>query len=185
MTLTETLQVMAILKAAYPNFYKQQSSAELQQAAKLWAYMFADDDGKVIAAAVKGFIATDTKGFPPVIGQIKQIAYDLTHKQEMTEQEAWNLVCKAIKNSIYNYADEFTKLPPVIQDVVGSPNQLREWAMVDVDDVQTVIASNFQRSYRVRSKNFRHYDALPPDVKEIAKALGTRLDLSRALEKGD
>ena len=34
--------------------------------------MFKDDDGNQVLAAVKAFVATDTKGFPPSVGQIKQ-----------------------------------------------------------------------------------------------------------------
>lgn len=86
MTYKETLQIMAILKTAYPNYYK--GGSDLEQAAALWAELFADDDVLVVVAAVKSFIVNDDKGFPPVIGQIKTMVRDLTSPKEMTELEA-------------------------------------------------------------------------------------------------
>jgi predicted small lipoprotein YifL len=95
----------------------------------------------------------------------------VTQPEEMTEQEAWALVSKAIRNSAYNSAEEFAKLPPVVQRLVGSPSQLREWGQMDSDTVNSVVASNFQRSYRARAKNERDYLALPSSVKSYMAAL--------------
>jgi len=70
-TLEETGVIMDIFKATYPQFYKGQPDKERLKATALWASMFADDDFAVVAAAVKAFIATDEKGYPPFIGIIK------------------------------------------------------------------------------------------------------------------
>jgi len=37
----------------------------------LWATMFKDEPFKLVSAAVKTFIASDEKGYPPHIGAIK------------------------------------------------------------------------------------------------------------------
>jgi len=39
--------------------------------------MLSDDDSVYIAKAVKEFIKTDSKGFPPAIGQIRTLAADI------------------------------------------------------------------------------------------------------------
>lgn len=180
MTYKETLQIMAILKTAYPNYYK--GGSDLEQAAALWAELFADDDVLVVAAAVKSFIVNDDKGFPPVIGQIKTMVRDLTSPKEMTELEAWGLVSAALRNSLYNSDDEYRKLPPVIQRIVGSPSVLREWAQSDINELQTVIASNFQRSYRARAKGEREFMALPQSTKDFLSQLAGEKDIKNALE---
>lgn len=72
MNLTETSAVMDILTVAYPQFYKTQSDLERISAVKLWAEMFRDDDVRAVLAAVKAIIASDEKGFPPVIGAVKE-----------------------------------------------------------------------------------------------------------------
>lgn len=171
MNLTETSAVMDILTIAYPQFYKTQSDLERISAAKLWAEMFRDDDVRAVLAAVKALIASDEKGFPPVIGAVKEKIRMLTQPPEMTEQEAWNYVQNACRNSLYNSAEEYAKLPEAVQRLVGSHNQLKEWAMMDADELRTVVASNFMRSYRVRAKSERELAALPGDVRQFVSLM--------------
>lgn len=181
MTIQETAQVMDILTTAYPPFYAGKNAPDPEKALTLWASMFEGDDVGIVLAAVKALIACDDKGFPPHIGAVKGRIRQITQPQEMTEGEAWSLVSRALKNANYGAREEFDQLPPLIQRLVGSPNQLREWAQLDTDTVQAVIASNFQRSYRARAKSQREYDALPSDVRALSDGLAGKL----ALEGGD
>lgn len=180
----ETAQVLSVLRAAYPNFYKGMGKAELEGIVDLWASMFAEDDPRLVAGAVKAFIATDSKGFPPVIGVIKNKLRQLTTPEMMSEQEAWGLVFKAIQNSGYRSREEFETLPPLLRGLVGSPGQLRQWSMMDEDVVQSVVASNFMRSYRVRAQHQADFEALPADVQQMALEFGNHFSLDRALGEG-
>lgn len=49
----ETIAVLAVLKTAYPQFYRGLSSQELQETVTLWSEMFAAEDFQVVKAAVK------------------------------------------------------------------------------------------------------------------------------------
>ena len=71
MTREETIQILQILKISYPNFYRDFSKEDTNNAIDLWTIMFEGEDFSMVANAVKAYIATDEKGFPPVIGQIK------------------------------------------------------------------------------------------------------------------
>lgn len=166
MTREETLAVMGVLKAAYPAFYKDMKRSEAEGIVSLWEAMFREEPAEVVAMAVKAHIAGDRKGFPPHIGAIKDAIVKLKTPETTTEQEAWHLVKQATRNSAYGAKEEFDKLPPMIQRLVGSPNQLREWAMMDSETVNSVVASNFQRSYKVRAASEREYMTLPADVRE-------------------
>lgn len=179
MNRTETLQILSVLKAAYPDFYRNMDRRDAEAVVNLWADMFTDDKIEIVAAAVKALIASDEKQYrPPHIGAVKGYIRKLTKPDEMTEAEAWGLVRKATGNSIYDSRKEFDKLPPILQRLVGSPNQLREWAMMDSDEFQTVVASNFQRSYRAKSAAEREYQAIPADVRAIAESLSGKLALN-------
>lgn len=68
----ETLKIMSVLKATYPSFYKDMTRRDAEGVVALWTDMFAEDSYSTVAAAVRAFIASDSKGFPPVVGQIKQ-----------------------------------------------------------------------------------------------------------------
>lgn len=166
MTYDETLAIMGVLKAAYPTYYKDMKRSEAENIVALWAEMFKDEQASIVTAAVKMHIATDAKGFPPHIGAIKTAIGKIKQPKELTELEAWGLVQKALRNGIYGSVEEYNKLPPVVQRMVGSPTQLREWAMMDADVVQSVVASNFQRSYKARAASEREHLALPADVRQ-------------------
>lgn len=77
MTRDETLKIMAVLKATYPNFYKDMTRRDAEGVVALWTDMFSEDSYNAVAAAVKAFIASDSKGFPPVVGQVKQRVTEL------------------------------------------------------------------------------------------------------------
>lgn len=171
MTFDETLAIMSVLKAAYPNYYKDMKRSEAESIVSLWAEMFKDEPAELVAVAVKAHIANDKKGFPPHIGAIKDAIVKITQPNEMTEIEAWALVQKASRNAIYGAAEEYKKLPEVLQRLVGSPQQLKEWAMMDADVVHSVVASNFQRSYKVRAASEREVLALPSDVRQVVAQL--------------
>ncbi len=172
----ETMGIMAILKEAYPMYYKDKPKDELSATVNLWSEMFADDDVNLVKAAIKSYIASDVKGFPPVIGQIKNSLYKLTEQEQMTEVAAWGLVSKALKNGYYNAKEEFDKLPPTIQSTIGSADRLREWSQVDVQTVQTVISSNFMRSYKVKSQQEQEYAKLPNDVKQLMSKIVLQIE---------
>jgi len=171
LTKQETMAIMAILREAYPMYYKNKAKDELTASVNLWASMFAEDDPRLVQSAIKAWIATDTKGFPPVIGQIKDQMRRLSEPEQMCENEAWDIVSRAIGDSNYGSVEQFEQLPPVIQKSVGSARQLQEWAQMDASDVQTVVASNFMRSYRAKLAHEQERDRLPNDVKQIMAQL--------------
>ena len=129
-----------------------------------WAALFTDEPLEMVMAGVKAFIACDTKGFAPSIGQIKEVIH--TPPCDMTESEAWTLVRKAISNGIYGYEEEFKALPEVVQKAVGSPAQIHHWAML-TEGIDTVVASFFTRNYRMQIERLKTESALPVDVKKV------------------
>ena len=167
MTDRETLRVLAVLRAAYPRFYAGITDGDIDGIAALWQELFAQDDYRIVTAAVKALICGDEKGFPPVPGQVKARIRQITRPQEMTEGEAWALGSKAIRNSAYESGAEFGRLPAGVQRIVGSPSQLRDWGAMDSGTVHSVVASNFQRAFRSRQERDRAYAELPPDVKAL------------------
>ena len=171
MTIQQTGAVMDVLTVAYPQFYRGKDQRERQNALKLWAEMFSEDPLELVLAAVKRLIATDTKGYPPPIGAVKEQIWQVQHPQQMTEQEAWRLVAKAV-----NTADaerSFAALPPEVQQAVGSPVQLAEWGRMEETAFQSVVASNFQRAFRSRSQQQRE--------QEVHEHLGEQRPVDHAL----
>ena len=166
MTKKEMAEIIAIMQANYPDDFRGMSDKAMNGKINLWFMQFRDDDYKEVLAAVMAHIATDTGRWMPPVGVIKAKLTEIRLPEELTPQEAWELVSKATRNSTYNSGEEFDKLPPVVQRLVGSPMQLKEWAAMESDTLQSVVGSNFQRSYKVRAAKEREFLALPSAVQQ-------------------
>lgn len=163
MTVLETKKVLSIVQSMWPHFMDGRDSRTV---INVWMMLFTQETEPQVEAAIMAFAASDTKGYPPTPGALKEIiSRSSASGEDITEQEAWNIVMRALHNGIYGYEDEYAKMPESIQRTLGDPKVLREWAMLDADQVQTVIASNFQRSYRARSSAMRDYAKIPPEIR--------------------
>jgi hypothetical protein len=173
MSQEQVLSILAILKAAYPNFYKDATDKDLQDVIDLWSTMFVDDNPAIVTEAVKALICT--LKYPPSIADVKEKIRLITQPEEMTEIEAWNRVKGAI--SYYSSQDNFLGLPEILQKLVGSPNQLREWAIMDIGQLETVVKSNFMRSYAAKARTAQQYDCLPGSTKELIGGLSEKFKM--------
>ena len=149
MDMTETRRILAAIQAIYPSFTKDRDPAVLS---RVWQQVFANTPYPLVNQALNAFIATDTKGFPPTPGALNAFIRKARQLQGPTEDDAWIKVYKAISRGLYNSREEFDKLPPDIQKIVGNPRMLFEWAHMDSDDVNKVIAAHFKRSWRARQE---------------------------------
>lgn len=178
MTERETAKIMSIMQTVYPDSFHGLTKEALSMTVKIWAKVFEDDPASAVQAAVMAHISATTDRFMPPPGAIKQRLVEIKTGGNLTAGEAWQLVYAAAQRGIHHAQEEFDKLPPIVQRLVGSPNQLREWAMMDAETVQSVIASNFQRSYAVRAEKEREYMALPSGVKDTLGAIAGKLSFT-------
>lgn len=161
MTKQETMKILSIFKVTYPNFYKNTDDVEV--AVNIWAMMLEDDNYKLVLEAVKSLMCT--LKYPPTIADVKEKINLITAPTEMTELEAWGKVRKAI--GYYNCQERFDNLEPTLQKLVGNPNQLREWSLLEQEQVNTVIQSNFMRSYKARVSQDKQLKMLPNSTKDF------------------
>ena len=174
---TETKMILSVIKAAYPHSFKDMTRRDADAMVSLWERSFADVPYDMVNAAVAALIVTRTAGYSPTVGEVKEQISKLSSVNELSEIEAWALVSKACANGLYGYRKEFAKLPPEVQRAVGSAEQLRDWAMMDAETVQSVVASNFMRNYRTRLARDKELAMLPPDVRNLISGTVERLKL--------
>ena len=193
MTREETLAIMAVLKAAFPNYYKDMKRTDAEGIVNLWASMFADEPVELVKAAVHTYIVTPGNHFPPHVADIKAAIHRITQPRELSEIEAWALVERAIRGAsmspqsmMYRNGEtdgktsaerKFEALPPLLRRIVGNPGQLAAWAAMDEETVGTVISSNFQRSYRAIAAKEREYQALPNEVRSMMDRIGGAMSM--------
>ena len=184
MNRSDAAQIIATMQLNYPDTFRGMSEKVLFATVELWQRMFAEEPAALVQAAVEAYIRTSTARFMPNIGQIKEEIRKLTAPEQMSEAEAWSLVSAALRNCGYSAREEYAKLPPILQRIVGSPNQLREWSMMDSDTVQSVIASNVQRSYRAISSQEAEWAKLPPGFRDQMRQLSGQIFKPMELEGG-
>ena len=176
-------ELITAMQAIYPDSFKDKSDELIKATIKTWAKIFADDSYEAVSAATYAHMATSTDRWMPPPGVIKQRIVQLNAGTELTALEAWQLVSKATRNSGHHAREEFEKLPPIIQRLVGSPNQLREWGMMESETVESVVASNFQRSYSIRAAHERERMALPSAMKNVLDKLSGALAMALPEDK--
>lgn len=156
-----------ILVKAMKAVYAQPTFIPDQDAFNVWYVFMQDLDYERVHLAIQKYIATEK--FPPAISDILQKANEIAQPdvERLTELEAWDLVRKAISNSGYHAEDEFEKLPEACRIAVGSPANLREWARMEIKDVETVEQSHFIRNYRIAQKRVVEDAMLPAHMKAL------------------
>lgn len=165
MTREETKKILRIIYNCFPNFRPD----NIVETTEVWELMLADYTYPQISVALKSYVLSNKSGFAPTIGQLVSMVHSISKPQELNEMEAWAFVSKAIRNSGYRYAEEFLKLPEIIQRAVGTPEQLRIWA-TDEDYNETVVMSNFQRSYRLVLNQKDETMKLPGEAQRMISA---------------
>lgn len=173
MTDQETKQIIAVITVTYPNHYKGVSRMQIDAMVNLWKRIFTDRPYKDVSNALDAFIATDTKGFPPMPGNINQMLLDMQEaantNDQISESDAWAMVDKAIRDSTYHSKERFAALPPLVQQAVGSPENLKSMAMSDGFN-QSVESSNFKRIYRTVVEREKNRVKIP---NKVLNAIGT------------
>ena len=69
MTKDEAMQILAILKGAYPNSYRGVTEKEAHLTATVWASQFAKYPAYIVNIAINKLISTNT--YPPNINEVK------------------------------------------------------------------------------------------------------------------
>jgi hypothetical protein len=175
MTEQETKSILAYLSATWD----MAKDKDPQQVLAVWADVFRDDDVVLVRAATRLYV--NQERFAPKPADIRAKMQALLSDRDKTEMEAWNMVRRAIRGaSMESWSRTLTengpgepsavvafkKLPPEIQLVVGSPEQLANWEALDGKQLDTVIQSNFMRSYRSVIAEKEQLGLLPENMRQ-------------------
>ena len=168
MTRDETTMILGILKAAYPNFYKDMKTQELTAIIDLWEEMFESEDVNMVKQAVKDLI--NSSQYPPTIADIKDKLLDLKRvKEDLTE--AWNVLLKAIGSGIYNSEEGFESLTPIGKKFIRTPHQLRELAMMDSETINSVVKGQFFKQAEILQIRQDDEAKMLPESKKIREMI--------------
>lgn len=139
----------------------------LSETVDVWNMMLNNYSYEQVSVALKAYINSDISGFAPSIGQLIGKIQTISQPQELDGMTAWGLVSKALRNGTYGAVEEFNKLPPLVRQAVGMPDNLKNWATSDYQTIETVIQSNFLRTYETVVKRANEINRMPDDIKSL------------------
>lgn len=163
MTREQVGKLLMTIQAYYPNYNPPDKEITLNA----WYIMFAEYPEELVLQALRACIATNTSGFAPDVGQIMSKIQIISQPQELDGMTAWGLVSKALRNGTYGAVEEFNKLPPLVRQAVGMPDNLKNWATSDYQTIETVIQSNFLRTYETVVKRANEINRMPDNIKSL------------------
>lgn len=180
MTRDETKELLMTIQALYPNFSvkPEQMTATLNA----WHLMLSEYPIEGINAALQIYVKTNNTGFAPSVSQIIGCMHKPSEIEQLSEGEAWAMVKKAIQDGNYHSEERFNELPPLVQRAIGGAEMIRQWAQTDSDTVNTVIMSNFQRTYRAVLSKQDFNNKVPEQIADVVKGLADKLSGDRYLE---
>ncbi len=166
------------LKAVYtdPKFIPDKFAFDV------WYELLKDIPYQELNKAIQRFMSTSTK--IPTPADLRNMIVTAS-ESGMSEQSAFALLRKAVRNSTYHSEEEFSKLPEVIQIAVGNPSNLREWASMDTEDFETVQQSQFLRAYRNALERRRTNETLPNDLRIAETILAPRIATQSVKQIGE
>lgn len=163
MTEEKVGELLMMIQAYYPNYNPPDKKITLNA----WYIMLAEYPEELVLQALRACIATNTSGFAPDVGQIMSKIQTISQPQELDGMTAWGLVSKALRNGTYGAVEEFNKLPPLVRQAVGMPDNLKNWATSDYQTIETVIQSNFLRTYETVVKRANEINRMPDNIKSL------------------
>lgn len=175
MTKKETITLLSMIKTAYPKTYANLSPEEANKTVELWSTMLKEYSYDIVFAALKTYIASEK--FAPAVSDIIERIKLITEPGEVSEYEIWEDVRKAVcGDALYNPEKAFNSLPAIAQKIIKSPSQLKQWATMDSGEFETVVASNFMRSYKTALAQQKAVNSMPNDVKALIDETAKKLD---------
>jgi hypothetical protein len=169
MTKEQVGELLMTIQAYYPNY----NPPDKKIAINAWHIMLAEYPEELVLQALRACIATNTSGFAPDVGQIMSKIQIISQPQELDGMTAWGLVSKALRNGTYGAVEEFNKLPLLVKQAVGMPDNLKNWATADYQTIETVIQSNFLRTYETVVKRAIEINRMPYNIKTLIENTNT------------
>lgn len=176
MNIKETGELLAIIKEAYPNFFKDQNDPG--PTVKVWNSFLCDLGAELALTAIQKHIAISK--FPPTIADIRHQAFEITRGDSLTADEAWGMVLEAVhKFGHYQAIDGLMSLPPKIRSVARSMG----WdalCMAEIDKIG-VERGQFIKLYNSKVERDMEIEMLPPKLREIIGRTGQKLITDRGI----
>lgn len=173
MTRVEAMKIVAMIETNWQPVKDQEAAYDL------WASAFQSEPFELVNTAVMALIQTDLSDFRPTVAKVRRKMHDIVFGRRITETEAWLCVKNSLPEAqewpetLKGAKSAWNKLPEDVRKLV-TPKQLLDWNSVGVEQMDTIIQSNFMRSYRELRDSRYEKEAMDKfllsDIRNIQKA---------------
>lgn len=173
MTRNETVQLLAMMQAAYPSFYRNMDDP--QTAVSIWHDRLKPYPADLVGIAFRRLL--DECKFPPSIADVITRVKELTSANDLTPIDLWGIAYGLISRASTITAEEWEAQHPVIKRFFKSTRQLIELGLSDTNAVNTVTKGQFlkQAEMLLRQEELRSQISASPRLQELIAAAGNQL----------
>lgn len=134
-----------------------------------WYECLKDLNFKLVLEATKQVMIKSP--FPPTIADIRKNAVEIVNPTEYKPLEDWEECHKMMSRGSIMTQEEFNSHSDICKKFIGSLQQLRTYAMTDIEVINTVVKSNFLKQYDIAKKQESEDKLLPANARERIKLL--------------
>lgn len=149
----ETQKILTILRVNYPNNFKSVANKnDMDLIVDTWDIQFKSYTLDEVFNAIMSIIATDTSGFAPSIGRVKDELNKKYKDSVMTDEEAWSIVLNSAKCNPAKAKSNFEALPGNIKKAVKHPKFLESLGNANISS-QGTFKKDFVKNYNETIEN--------------------------------
>lgn len=176
MTKAETVKLLAVINAAYPNMQISEATVSV------WHELLGDLDINLVLAATKKLILESP--YPPTIADIRKRAVEIMTLPEdrIDAAEAWGEVEKAIRwYGYYREAEALASMSPRTAKVV----RYIGWQNICLNEEPGVVRGQFLKMYAQVAEREQKELLLPIDLRQSIQILSGRMDMKAIAGGGE
>lgn len=173
MTKDETRAMLFMIRANYPQAFRDAGESEMRLIAQTWHDVFEPYDSSVVRYALTECFKTSrfAPSIAEVLGKIKAIMYDFT------DEDDWKIACKMIRNGNWLTKEEWDEAPEHIRRWFGSMSAVKELANQEGGTLQTVTRGQFMKTIGAVREDCKIRENMPAELKQaIQEALNENND---------
>ncbi len=167
------LEIWNLLTLQYPDYGRGMSVEDLVLALNLYARLLADIDPDLLRAAALHHIATN-KWFPKV-SELREAALALMLHNELTAEEAWGEVRRAIRRygsyGAFDPESQSYRLPPFNGSLIQRTVQIIGWRELCGSENEVADRAHFFKIYYSLAERRNAEAMLLPEIRQTIETL--------------
>ena len=152
-------EIISLIRVLTVNYQKWPAYGKMADLVELWLMTLSDMPYEVAKAATALHMSRSV--YPPTIAAIREAAAEIAKPRVMDFSEAWEHVCKAIREfGFYRQEEAMASMPP---DVAAMVRRFT-WREICLSENSEVLRAQFRMAWDTQAKRQTERNILPDDI---------------------